>query len=131
MNNRILEIRSYNSPGGSITFAGTLRNGRKFELFQKVFIESNGAMYQCKVVGIELPPESNPDYIYKIELPEELIEKRQGESFIPDNEKDRISLTCKHIFSSIDEAKSSAYEYIQRKYVMQKEEIERFFKLHE
>lgn len=77
MRDRIVQIETYKSPSNRIAFAGTLRNGREFELFQNVFIESGGAMYQCKVVGIELPPNDNPEYIYRIELPEDLIEKRE------------------------------------------------------
>jgi hypothetical protein len=127
MNDKILKIRTYKNHSNSIEFAGTLRNEKQFDLFQKVFIKSGDEMYECTIVGVELPPESNPDYIYKIKLPMELIEKRKDEFYIKEDEIDRISRRCDSIFSTIEEAKESAMEKINRDYELNKENIEKFF----
>ncbi len=132
MKNRIVKIETYPIYKDYIQFAGTLRNEKRFELNQNVFIQSHGAMYQCKIVGIELPPAENPEYKYLIELPKELIKLRENESIIClDEVKDRVSKTCEHIFVSIEEAKESALLALERKYVLNKENIERFFKTYE
>jgi hypothetical protein len=133
MKNRIVKIETYPIYKDWIQFAGTLRNEKRFELNQNIFIQSRGAMYQCKIVGIELPPAENPEYKYLIELPKELIELKENESYIDidKNSKDRISLTCENIFSTIDDAKESALEALERKYKLNKENIERFFKTYE
>lgn len=129
---RIFEIETYKINKHSIQFAGRLRNEKRFNLLQDVFIESNGAMYQCKIIGIELPPNDNPEYRYLIELPKELIRLRENENYSCLNEvKDRISLTCENIFSSIDEAKESALLHLDRMYNLNKENIINFFKQYE
>ena len=129
--NRVLDIRAYRGHSSTINFAGTLRNERKFELFQNVFIKSGECMYQCKVVGIELPPTDNPSYIYKLELPRELIEIREGESWIPDDAKERESRTCESIFGSIKEAKESALRKLNSDYELSKNKIDSFFAKYE
>lgn len=129
---RITEIETYKINKYSIQFAGRLRNEKRFNLLQDVFIESNGAMYQCKIIGIELLPNENPEFKYLIELPKELIELRENENFAClDEIKDRTSRTCENIFSSIDEAKESALLHLDRMYNLNKENIIKFFKQHE
>ena len=132
MRDRIVNIETYPISSGTIEFAGTLRNEKKFELHQKVFIESHGMMHQCKIVGISLPPADNPEYEYLIEIPQELVELREGEyhGFLH-NVKDRISRTCKNIFSTVEEAKESALEELDKKYTLNKDNIINFFKRYE
>lgn len=130
MNDRIVKIETYKTYSNNIEFAGTLRNEKKFKMLQKVFILCDESMYQCRIIGIELPPASNPEYIYKIELPQELIEKREGESYIHYGEKDRVSRTCEDIFSTIEEAKESALERLDLHYKLNKENITKFFENH-
>ncbi|CAB4149086.1 hypothetical protein UFOVP523_42 [uncultured Caudovirales phage] len=127
MNNRIVEIENYKTNSNAIEFVGTLRNEKKFEMLQKVFILCDETMYQCRIIGIELTLSSNPEYIYKIELPQELIEKREGESYIQYGEKDRVSKTCEDIFNTIKEAKESALKKLDLNYKLNKENITRFF----
>ena len=132
METRIVKIETYPIGSHSIQFAGTLRNEKRFELFQNVFIESHDQMFQCRIIGIELPPADNPEFRYLIELPKELIELRENESIIClDEVKDRVSKTCKNIFSTIEEAKESALEHLERRYKLNLENIERFFKRYE
>jgi hypothetical protein len=129
MRDRIVNIETYPISSGSIAFAGTLRNLKKFELHQKVFIESHGMMHQCKIVGISLPPSENPEYEYLIEIPERLVELREGEYHGGlYNVKDRISKTCENIFSTVEEAKESALHELEKKYKLNLDYIERFFK---
>jgi hypothetical protein len=133
MHDRVVNIETYPIGSHSISFAGTLRNEKKFELHQKVFIESHGMMHQCRIVGIELPPAENPEFRYLIEIPKELIELKENESYIDidKSSKDRISRTCENIFSTIDSAKESALLDLERKYKLNKDNIERFFKRYE
>jgi hypothetical protein len=133
MENRVVKIEAYPINSYSIQFAGTLRNEKKFDLYENVFIESNGEMFQCRIVGIELPPAENPEFRYLIEIPKELIELKENESYIDidKSSKDRISRTCENIFSTIDSAKDSALLALERKYKLNKENIERFFKRYE
>ena len=127
MSERIVKIETYKTFSNNIEFAGTLRNEKKFQMLQKVFILCDEAMYQCRIIGVELPPASNPEYIYKIELPQELIEKRDGESYIQYGEKDRVSRTCEDIFSTIEEAEESAFKKLDSYYKLNKENITKFF----
>ena len=132
MRDRIVNIETYPISSGTIAFAGTLRNEKKFELHQKVFIESHGMMHQCKIVGISLPPANNPEYEYLIEIPQELVDLRDDEYYAAhDIIKDRISRTCKNIFSTVEEAKESALEELDKKYTLNKDNIINFFKRYE
>ena len=132
MHDRVVNIETYPIGSHSISFAGTLRNEKKFELNQNVFIESHGMMHQCRIVGIELPPAENPEFRYLIEIPKELVELLDGEySSGLGMVKGRISKTCENIFSTIDSAKESALLALERKYKLNKENIERFFKRYE
>ena len=132
MHDRVVNIETYPIGSRSISFAGTLRNEKKFELHQNVFIESHGMMHQCRIVGIELPPAENPEFRYLIEIPKELVELLDGEySSGLGMVKDRISKTCKNIFSTVEEAKQSALKELDNKYRLNKDNIERFFKRYE
>ena len=130
MNNRIVEIETYKTYSNTIEFAGTLRNEKKFQMLQKVFILCDEDMYQCRIIGVELPTASNPEYIYKIELPQELIEKRDGESYINYGEKHRVSRTCEDTFNTIEEAKESALKKLDLNYKLNKKNINKFFENH-
>jgi hypothetical protein len=132
MHDRVVNIETYPIGSYSISFAGTLRNEKKFELHQNVFIESHGMMHQCKIVGIELPPAENPEFRYLIEIPKELVELIDDEYYSSLGiVKDRISKTCKNIFSTVEEAKQSALKELDHKYKLNKDNIERFFKRYE
>jgi len=125
---RIVKIQTYPTHSGTVAFAGTLRNEKRFEMRERVFIQSGGTMHQCTIVGVELPPASNPEYIYKIELPKELIEKNEGETYVPNELKDRVSLTCEHIFRTTKEARISAVKEADMKHRLNIQAIDRFFK---
>lgn len=141
MRNRILDIQPYSGKTnyGDIAFSGRMRNEKVFQLNQIVFILHANKMYQCKIVGIELPPISNPNYTYRIELPKEFIqpelteEERElfGEEYIEKEMQGRISRRCDYIFESIEEAKESALKQLDIQYKLNKEHVERFFKEYE
>ena len=81
-----------------------------------------------RIVGVELPPIENPEYQYKIELPEELIRERMKfKDFYEGKEIDKVVLDCESIFSTVQEAKDSALKNLERMTELQKEEIERYF----
>ena len=121
MDNRIVNIETYRYSKNEVNFAGTLRNEKKFELLQTVFIQSEGQMYQGIIRGIELPPTGNPDYSYLIQIPEQLRDPEKGE----------ISRRCDGIFSTIAEAKASALEHLEHLHALNLENIERYFKQYE
>lgn len=141
MRNRILDIHTHKSGTdyGIITFSGTMRNEKKFELHQIIFIQHREKMYQCKIVGVELPPEEYSDYKYRIELPKDFIQpeltEEEREFFSKEHiEKEmqgRVSRKCDQIFGSIAEAKKSALKQINVQYKLNKERVDRFFKEYE
>ena len=108
-------------------FVGTLRNEKKFNLHDTVFIQYGEKIIRCKIVGVELPPKQNPDYIYKVEIPEEIISEEILYQVPSEDRLKRISLTCECIFSTVEEAKASARKNLDRMYELQDEEIERYF----
>lgn len=121
---RVLNILTYIDHGDTPRFAGLLRNEKQFGLFQNVFIMYGTNIVQCKIVGIELPPTSNADYIYKIEIPSEFIDKKSSGN-------ERVSMICDNIFSSINEAKESALKHIEKYYELNKRNVENFFNKYE
>lgn len=121
MKNQIVEIETYRYSKDEVNFAGTLRNEKKFELLQKVFIKSEGKIYEGIVRGIELPPTSNPDYTYLIQIPGQLRDPEKGD----------VSRQCDGIFSTIAEAKASALKHLEHLHSLNLENIERFFKQYE
>ena len=125
----IKEIYRVHFMENRFNYVGTLRNEKKFNINDDVFFAINGNEIAIgKIVGVELPPENNPSYLYKIKLPEDLIRQRQNrEDWFKDEELDKIELQCDKIFESIYEAKKSAVLNLERMYDLQEAEIERYF----
>lgn len=111
------------------SYVGLLRNEKLFNINDKVFFSINGNEIAFgRIVGVELPPVDNPEYQYKIELPEELIRQRiEFEKFYEGKEIDKVTLNCESIFYTIQEAKESALKNLERMEKLQREEIERYF----
>ena len=111
------------------SYVGLLRNEKRFNINDQVFFSINGNEIAFgRIVGVELPPVDNPEYKYKIELPEELIRQRmEFEKFYEGKEIDKVTLDCESIFSTIKEAKESALKNLERMKNLQMEEIERYF----
>ena len=111
------------------SYVGLLRNEKRFNINDKVFFSVNGNEIAFgRIVGVELPPIDNPEYQYKIELPEELIRQRMDfEKFYEAKEIDKVTLDCESIFSTVKEAKESALKNLKRMEKLQREEIERYF----
>lgn len=126
----INEIYRINYMRNSFSYVGTLRNEYKFNISEDVFFVINtNEIAKGIIVGVELPPIDNPEYKYKIRLPEEIIKKRLGDDFWKNQpDFDKITLKCDRIFRTITDAKISAIEQTDRMYKLQKEEIERYFK---
>jgi len=121
----ITDIYKYDFNLNDFSFIGTLRNEKKFNLEDNIFFGfTNGAcsgIARGKIVGIELPPKDNPEFIYKITLPKNLI-------FTYDSKKiDTITLTCKDIFNTVQEAKKSAIKQLDLMYKLQKQKLEDYF----
>lgn len=114
----IEDIYRVNYMKNRFSFVGTLRNEKRFNIHDIVFISNGEDMIKCRVIGVELPIAENPEYKYKLELPKDDYKK--------DGDKYR-NLSCKNIFSSIDEAEKSARTNLKRMFDLQEEEIERYF----
>lgn len=113
----------------TFSYVGLIRNEKKFNINDKVFFAINGNEISFgRIVGVELPPIDNPEYQYKIQLPEELIRERMAfKDFNEGQGIDSVVLNCDSIFSSIKEAEESAKRNLERMYTLQMEEITRYF----
>ncbi len=111
-------------------FVGTLRNEKVFNINDNVYFSiNNHDIFQGVICGVELPPAGNPEYIYKIRIPNELIkEKVRFDSKYPNYNLKDLSLKCDTIFYTKEEAKKSALKNLEKKYNLQLEEIEKYFK---
>jgi len=120
---QIKEIYRLNFMRDSFSYVG------RFNLNDNVFFAINGnEIARGEIVGIELPPVDNPDYIYKIKLPEDLIRRQMTrDDFYKGEGFDKVELHCDKIFSTIDEAKESAKKNLEHMYELQSKEIERYF----
>lgn len=112
-------------------YVGLTRNEKKFDLHQSVWVTINGRdLFKSEIVGVELPPTDNPDYLYKVSIPKDIVlnaYKWDFNKFYKGIDLDKIQLTCKSIFSTLEEAKASATENLERMYDLQKNAIERYF----
>lgn len=114
-------------------YVGTLRNEKKFNLKERVFFAIGTDIYFGEIIGIELPPEENPSYLYKIHIPDHIVQNnmRDPRDFYFDDKVEEelkyIVLQCDCIFHSIDEAKESAIKDLNNRYELQLAEIERYF----
>lgn len=111
------------------SYVGLLRNEKRFNINDKVFFSiNNNEIAFGRIVGVELPPGDNPEYLYKIELPEELVrQKMESKKFYNGEEIDKVTLNCDLIFSTVQEAKKSALKNLEIMEKLQREEIERYF----
>jgi 4-hydroxyphenylpyruvate dioxygenase-like putative hemolysin len=127
--NTINQIYRVSYMKDKFSYVGLLRNEKKFNINDKVFFSINGNEIAFgRIVGVELLPADNPEYQYKIELPEELIRQRMKfKKFYEGREIDKITLNCESIFSTVQEAKESALKNLERMEKLQRQEIERYF----
>ena len=130
----ILNIQTYKDHGNRLNYSGGMRNERSFELFQDVFFEYGGEIFKGKIVGKELPPRDNPDYIYKVQLPSSIVERNKrllasGEvAWQNEGSIDRTSLLCKDIFESLEQAKTEALKHLKHYYELNVSNVEQYFK---
>jgi len=104
-------------------YIGTLRNQKKFIIGDTIYFSINrevGHIAPGKIIGVELPPIDNPDYLYKVQISPELVKKS-------DDKETFENLKCDSIFYSLEEAKQSAIDHCERMYKLQKEAIEKYF----
>lgn len=128
----ITEIYETTYQRDRLSYAGTLRNEKKFNLGDDVFFALGNDCIACgKVIGIELPPADNPEYKYKISIPAEIVERRKreiakGRAVFP--ALDNVTLHCDRIFMSIEEAHNSALAAADRKHRLECELANRYFR---
>ncbi len=101
-------------------YAGTLRNEKKFNINDIVFVGVKNTIMKCRVIGVELELDQNPNYIYKLHIPKDAVND--------DSEVETMKITCSTIFSSLEDAKKSAIQNLQRMAKLQLSEINSFFK---
>lgn len=125
----INQIYRVNHMRNEFSYVGLLRNQKRFNINDKVFFSiNNHDIAFGRIVGVELPLDQNPEYKYKIELPEELIQQRMdSKDFYEGVDIDKVELNCEYIFATIEEAKQSALKNLERMHKLQKEEIDRYF----
>ena len=70
--------------------------------------------------SVELELDQNPNYIYKLHIPKDAVND--------DSEVETMKITCSTIFSSLEDAKKSAIQNLQRMAKLQLSEINSFFK---
>lgn len=127
----IKEIYSVNYMKNNFSYVGTFRNEKRFNIEDNVFFSIGRDIFRGRIIGIELPPTDNPDYLYKIQIPKEIINKQlygKYDGFDTDEAPKKVVLKCSSMFSTIQEAKESAIENLHRMYKLQREEIENYFK---
>lgn len=113
--NQITDIYKLAYMNGRFSYVGTLRNEKKFNIHDKVYFSYDGQKIAYGIIcGVELPPEENPDYKYKIQVSDWMFYNTVDETtqnFI-NSEKigklENVTLKCDRIFSTIKEAKESA-----------------------
>jgi hypothetical protein len=110
-----------------ISYIGLLRNEKKFNINDNVFFAYGEKIFRGKIVGVELLPAENPEYKYKVQLSEDLMPIRytQPESVKP---VEYGNLICDDIFNTVEEAKQSAIDQLNKMTELQRKEIERYFK---
>lgn len=110
----------------SFSYIGKLRNEQVFNIGQSVFFspsEYQGCLFRGIIVGIELTNQENPEYLYKIQIPEEMAVLADEENENKIFEK----INCSSIFNSVAEAKASALQNCEHLYKVQTEAINLFF----
>lgn len=120
----IKDIYKVNYQKDSFAFIGLLRNEKVFKINDNVFFSPSkyrGQIVRGIIKGVELTISENPEYIYKIEIPESVAKDNNY-----DVEKFE-NIICNEIFSSIEEAKESAIKNCELMYKLQMEEIKRYF----
>jgi len=133
----IYRIQEHDYSSSNWSYIGLLRNEKKFSMGDLVFFAVDGnQIAKGEIVGVELPPEDNPEYRYKIKLSEELLESKIAKwcyTYDKDfnEELGKVELMCDHIFATLEEAKQSALEQAERTYKNTKSSIERYFKVPE
>jgi hypothetical protein len=113
--NDILEYRYFNDYR---IYVGNLRNQRKFNLHDDVFIGWGDKLIKSKIVGVEFLPAENSEYMYKVTLPTNIKTW---------DDEHTASLNCDHIFDSVEEAKESRLNQLENKYNLEKKNIEQYF----
>ena len=105
------------------SYVGLLRNAKKFEINQNVFFSINGSdIAYGRIVGIELPPAENPEYLYKIELHHSVVGAK-AETM----REGKFTMNCDKIFNTIEEAETSAIEHLAKMYKLQFKAIGNYF----
>ena len=105
------------------TYYGFLRNEKKFSIGDKVFIGyGRDSIFRGTIMGIELTDRLNPEFIYKIQIPKGLVFDLYG------NDETNLKLNCDYIFNSLEEAKESRIKALNKKFELELNQIEKFFK---
>lgn len=116
----IKDIYKVNFMKDKFAYCGLLRNQKRFNINDDVFFSiGSHQIFKGVIIGVELPPEQNPEYKYKVRIPEQLC---VCENDVYEN------LICDNIFYSIGEAKTSALKNLDRMRELQEKKINAYFK---
>lgn len=128
---KINEIYRINNKETNSNYVGTVRNEKRFNIDDDVFVAVEDKLFHTKIVGIENLPTENPEYKYKVVVPNGMtnefniddFDKRLNSEWSKD-----VSITCQYIFKSIEEAKESMIKNAEEKFDLELKNIEKFFK---
>jgi len=114
--------KNYTQHGG-FTYQGVLRNSKKFNIGDNIFVGlDSGTLFAGVIMGVELTPEDFSEYKYKIRIPEGSVYGRKSDGDLYDDIKIR------NIFNTAEEAEASAIAEVKHINSLQLDEIDAFFK---
>lgn len=119
---------------GKFAYVGLLRNQKRFNINDNVFYAYGQQIIKGIIVGVELPPDENPEYRYKVMLPEDIVRaavmkfEENPDWYASDYEVPKtLTLICDNVFKSVEEARESAEKNLQNLFELEKKEIESYF----
>ena len=130
MSNRIYSIFKHEYVKDKFSYIACLRNSKRFNINDNVYFSYDGyKLSYGKVVGIELMPNENPEYFYKLEIQDDLLNdtvlKDTPSCEVPDFRDKYID--CDNIFLTKEDAKKSALDNLENCIRLQRINIDNYF----
>jgi len=103
-------------------YIGKMRNQDRFQINENVFFRNNdNTICRGIIVGVELIPKQNPEYIYKVKIPKEILvnDKINKDQF--------INVSCDPLFKSLQDAKERVIKDFKNRIQIESKKIEDYF----
>jgi hypothetical protein len=103
-------------------YIGKMRNQDRFDINDNIFFRHNdNTICRGIIVGVELIPKENPEYIYKVKIPAQIIVKDEIK-------KDQyVNVSCGPLFKSLEDAKQRVLKDFKNRIKIESENIENYF----